>query len=68
MPVYQYKALKAGGDDKEKVRQALVNMSNFMTIEGPMNFTPENTNQGDSSCAYEFQVKNAVFEFVRILQ
>jgi branched-chain amino acid transport system substrate-binding protein len=61
-------ALKAGGDDKEKVRQALVNMSNVMTLEGPMNFTPENTNQGDTSCSYEFQVKNAVFEYVRTLQ
>jgi ABC-type branched-subunit amino acid transport system substrate-binding protein len=27
-------ALKAGGDDKEKVRQALVNTSNLMTLEG----------------------------------
>ena len=33
-----------------------------------MTFTPENTNQGDSACAYEFQVKNAVFEYVRTLQ
>jgi branched-chain amino acid transport system substrate-binding protein len=61
-------ALKVGGDDKEKVRQALVNMSNVMTLEGPMTFTPENTNQGDRTCAYEFQVKNAVFEYVRTVQ
>ena len=61
-------ALKAGGDDKEKIRQALINMSDVMTLEGPMNFTPENTNQGDTSCGYEFQVKNAVFEYVSTLQ
>jgi branched-chain amino acid transport system substrate-binding protein len=61
-------ALKAGGDDKEKVRQALVNLSGVMTLEGPMTFTPDNTNEGDRTCTYEFQVKNAVFEFVRALQ
>ena len=27
--------LKAGGDDKEKVRQALINLTDFMTLKAP---------------------------------
>ncbi len=59
---------KAGGaDDKEAVRQALVNLTDVPTLEGLQTFTPENTCEGVKGFMVEFQVKGAQFTFVRAL-
>ena len=53
-----------GADDKEKVRQALINLDDLKTLEGIMSWTPDDTNQGVRGSMVEFQVKGAVFQYV----
>ncbi|MFH0917488.1 MAG: ABC transporter substrate-binding protein [bacterium] len=56
-----------GADDKAKVQQALINLTNVPALEGMVTFTPENTSQGITGGMVEFQVKNAVFELMNIV-
>jgi branched-chain amino acid transport system substrate-binding protein len=56
-----------GADDKQKVAEALVNLKEFKTLEGIVNYTPEDTTMGIKGNMVEFQVKNAVFEFVNTI-
>jgi branched-chain amino acid transport system substrate-binding protein len=59
---------QAGGpDDKEKVRQALVNLKDFKTLEGVLTFTPDATSMGIHGGMVEMQVKNGQFLFVKAL-
>jgi branched-chain amino acid transport system substrate-binding protein len=56
-----------GADDKQKVADALINLKDLVTLEGILNFTPESTTQGITGNMVEFQVKNAQFEFLSIV-
>jgi branched-chain amino acid transport system substrate-binding protein len=56
---------KAGGaDDKQKVADALINLKDFPTLEGMLNFTPADTTQGVKGNMVEFVVKGAQFQLV----
>ena len=56
-----------GADDKAKLQQALINLKNVATLEGMLTFTPDATSQGITGNMVEFQVKNAVFELVNVI-
>jgi branched-chain amino acid transport system substrate-binding protein len=56
-----------GADDKEAVREALVNLTDVETLEGLQSYTPDRTYEGVTGFLVEFQIKNGVFEFVRTL-
>ncbi|MCX8031865.1 MAG: ABC transporter substrate-binding protein [Thermoleophilia bacterium] len=62
-------ALKQSGapEDKEKVRQALINLKNVPAMEGIVNFAPDKTDHGIDGNTVEWQVKGAQFNFVRVL-
>ena len=56
---------QAGGpDDKQKVADALINLKDFTSLEGMVNFTPDDTTQGIKGDMVEFVVKGAQFEFI----
>jgi branched-chain amino acid transport system substrate-binding protein len=56
---------QAGGpDDKQKVADALINLKDFKSLEGMVNFTPDNTTQGIKGDMVEFVVKGAQFQFI----
>ena len=56
---------QAGGpDDKAKVAQALINLKDFVALQGIVNFTPEATSQGVTGQMVEWQVKGAQFVLV----
>lgn len=56
---------QAGGpDDKAAVAKALINLKNFVALQGIINFTPEATSQGVTGQMVEFQVKGAQFMLV----
>jgi ABC-type branched-subunit amino acid transport system substrate-binding protein len=57
---------QAGGpDDKAKVAQALVNLKDFVALQGIVNFTPEATSEGVTGQMVEWQVKGAQFNLVK---
>jgi branched-chain amino acid transport system substrate-binding protein len=56
-----------GADDKAKVAQALINLTNLPTLEGAMTFTPDATSMGIHGSMVEWQVKNAQFVLVNTL-
>ncbi len=59
---------QAGGpDDKAKVAQALVNLKDYVALQGIVNFTPEATSQGVDGDMVEWQVKGAQFVLVNTL-
>lgn len=62
-------AMKQAGDpdDKEKVRQALVNLKDFKTLEGLLTFSPDETSMGIHGNIVEMQVKDGQFQFVKAL-
>jgi len=62
-------ALKQSGapEDKEKVREALVNLKDVPAMEGLVTFTPDDTNQGIHGNMVEWQVKEAKFNLIRVL-
>jgi branched-chain amino acid transport system substrate-binding protein len=53
-----------GADDKTKVQQALINLTELKTLEGLMTFTPDATSMGIHGQMVEWQVKNGQFELV----
>jgi branched-chain amino acid transport system substrate-binding protein len=59
-------AMKQAGDpdDKAAVAQALINLKDFVALQGIVNFTPEATSQGVTGQMVEFQVKGGLFELV----
>ncbi len=60
-------ALKqAGAVDRDKMQQALINLKDVPTLEGPCTFRPDATSTGITTNHVEWQVKNAQFEFVRV--
>jgi len=56
-----------GADDKEAVRQALVNLTDVVTLEGLQTYTPDDTLEGVYGFLVEYQITNGEFEFVRTL-
>ncbi len=62
-------AMKQAGDpeDKAKVAQALINLKDFVALQGIMNFTPEETSQGVDGDMVEWQVKGAQWVLVNIV-
>lgn len=56
-----------GADDKEAVREALLNLKDVVTLEGLQSYTPDRTYEGVTGYLVEYQIKNGVFEFVRTL-
>ena len=59
---------QAGGpDDKAKVAQALINLKDFVALQGILNFTPEETSQGVDGDMVEWQVKGAQFVLVNVV-
>ncbi len=56
-----------GADDKEAVREALVNLRDVQTLEGLQNYMPEDTTEGVKGFLVEYQIKAGAFEFVRTL-
>jgi branched-chain amino acid transport system substrate-binding protein len=56
-----------GADDKEAVRQALLNLTDAVTLEGLQTFTPDDTLEGVNGFLVEYQITNGGFEFVRTL-
>jgi branched-chain amino acid transport system substrate-binding protein len=56
---------QAGGpDDKAAVAQALVNLKDFVALQGIINFTPEATSQGVTGQMVEWKVQGAQFVLV----
>jgi ABC-type branched-subunit amino acid transport system substrate-binding protein len=53
-----------GADDRAKVQQALINLTDLPTLEGLMTFTPDATSMGIHGQMVEWQVVNAQFELV----
>ncbi len=53
-----------GADDKAKVQQALINLTDLPTLEGLVTFTPDATSMGIHGQMVEWQVKNGQFELV----
>jgi len=59
-------AMKQAGElDQAKVAQALINLKDIQTLEGPMTFTPDATSMGVHGSMVEWQVQNGQFVFVR---
>jgi hypothetical protein len=59
---------KAGGaEDKEAVREALLNLTHVVTLEGMQTYTPIDTTEGVKGFLVEYQIKNGKFECVRTL-
>jgi ABC-type branched-subunit amino acid transport system substrate-binding protein len=56
-----------GADDKEAVREALLNLTDAVTLEGLQTYTPDETTEGVHGFLVEYQIKNGAFEFVRTL-
>jgi len=56
-----------GADDRAAVAQALINLTDFITLEGIQNYTPEATSMGVTGQMVEFEVKGAQFEFVEVM-
>lgn len=56
-----------GADDRAKVAEALINLKDFVTLEGIQSYTPEATSMGVTGQMVEFQVKSAQFEFVEVV-
>ena len=61
-------AMKQAGDpdDKAKVAQALVNLKDFVTLEGILTFTPEDIS-GRHGHMVEWEVKGGQFVLVNTL-
>ncbi|MCL5734122.1 MAG: ABC transporter substrate-binding protein [Actinobacteria bacterium] len=55
---------QAGEVDQAKVAQALNNLKNLPTLEGPMNFSPEDNSMGARGSMVLWQMKNGQFQFV----
>ena len=59
---------QAGGpDDKAKVAQALINLKDYVALQGILNFTPEATSQGVHGDMVEWQVKGAQWVLVDVV-
>jgi hypothetical protein len=59
---------QAGGpDDKAKVAQALINLKDYVALQGILNFTPEATSQGVHGDMVEWQVKGAQWVLVNVV-
>ena len=59
---------QAGGpDDKAKVAQALVDLKDYVALQGFVNFTPEATSEGVTGQMVEWQVKGGQFVLVNTL-
>jgi branched-chain amino acid transport system substrate-binding protein len=59
---------QAGGLDQAKVAQALINLNNLPTLEGPVTFTPSATSMGATQGNIVlWQIKNGQFVFVKDL-
>jgi len=56
-----------GADDKAKVAEALINLKDFIALEGIMSFSPDATSQGVQGQMVLFEVKGAQFEFVKVV-
>ena len=59
---------QAGGDDKVKVQQALINLKDLAVLEGIVSFTPELTSEGIHGQVVEWQIKNGGFELIKTYQ
>jgi branched-chain amino acid transport system substrate-binding protein len=59
-------AMKQAGDpeDKAKVAQALVNLKDYVALQGIINFTPEATSEGVHGQMVEWEVKGGQFVLV----
>lgn len=55
---------QAGELDQAKVAEALNNLKNIPTLEGPMNFSPDDNSMGARGSMVLWQIKNGQFEFV----
>lgn len=60
-------ALKASGapDDKSKIAEALINLTDVKTVTGIVNLSPEDTNQGIKGQMVLWQVRDGEFELVK---
>jgi len=56
-----------GADDKAKVQQVLINLTEVVIPEGLVTFTPQDTTSGVKGGMVQFQVKNGTFDFVGIV-
>jgi branched-chain amino acid transport system substrate-binding protein len=66
--VLQEAMKKAGGaEDKEAVRQALLTLTDVVTLEGLQTYAQSDTIEGVKGFMVEYQIKNGKFEFVRTL-
>ncbi len=61
-------AMKQAGElDQAKVAQALINLKDLPTLQGPVNFSPTNTAQGITGGFVEWQVKGGQFTDPKII-
>ena len=60
-----FEGLKAGGDDKQKIRDAIEALKNFPCSQGVVNYSP--TDHQLHGAYNEWEVKSGVFTFVRSL-
>jgi branched-chain amino acid transport system substrate-binding protein len=61
-----YEGLKAGGDDKAKIRDAIENLKNFQGMQGMYNYSATD-HVGNHGGFAEWEVKNGVFTFMQAL-
>jgi len=59
---------RAGGaDDQAKVAEALINLKDFVALEGIMSFAPDDTSMGVKGQMVLFEIKGAQFNFVKVV-
>jgi branched-chain amino acid transport system substrate-binding protein len=56
-----------GADDRAAVAQALINLTDFVTLEGIQTYTPEATSMGITGQMVQFQVEGGQFTFVEVV-
>jgi hypothetical protein len=50
--------------DQAKLAQAMNNLKNLPTLEGPMNFSPDDNSMGARGSMVLWQMKSGQFQFV----
>jgi len=56
-----------GADDRAAVADAMINITDLITLEGIQTYTPEATSMGVTGQMVQFEVKGAQFEFVEVV-
>lgn len=56
-----------GADDKAKVAEALINLKDFVALEGIMSFSPDATSMGVKGQMVLYEIQGAEFKFVKVV-